>query len=251
MMMEERLIQILDDLKKDIEELSSRKTAIVSTINMTVETTIDDIRAIPSYIQSLERSLQEIQQVNKDIDEKIMQAEQTIDTLTRETEISQMNKADLEKTEEGKRSQKSSLETNIAEYQTKKAELDTKFVELDNMVKMKEEEFNQLQITSKEEIEALNQKINEASTRLEQAKNENKLIVYLMDSGLLDVPEAEVVSIIASYPNGLTLAEIKEKVSMAPVRVQPTINNLLENVLEHDLHSDTYKILDSLKDQLG
>ena len=250
-MIEERLIQILNELKKDIEELSSRKTAVVSTINMTVDTAVDDIRAIPSYIESLEKSLQEIQQANKDLDEKIMKAEQTIETLTRETEISQMNKTDLEKTEEGKRNQKSSLETNIGEYQTKNAQLDTQFIELNNLVRMKEEEFNQLQITSKEEIELLNQKINEATTRLEQAKNENKLIVYLMDSGLLDVPEAEVISIIASYPNGLTLAEIKDKVGMPPVRVQPTINNLLENVLEHDLHSDTYKILDSIKDELG
>jgi hypothetical protein len=73
----------------------------------------------------------------------------------------------------------------------------------------------------------------------------------LMDAGLLDVPEAEIVSIIASYPNGLRIDEIKDKVKMPPVRVQPTINTLLENVLQYDAHSDSYKILESIKNELS
>jgi len=93
-------------------------------------------------------------------------------------------------------------------------------------------------------------RILESNSKLELAKEENKLIVYLMDAGLLDVPEAEIVSVIASNPNGLTLAEIKDKVSMPPVRIQPTINTLLEKVLEYIAHSDSYKILESIKSEL-
>ena len=45
----------------------------------------------------------------------------------------------------------------------------------------------------------------------------------------------------------MKLDEIKGKVSMAPVRVQPVLNNLLEKVLEYDNYSDSYRILESLR----
>ncbi|MCG3221761.1 MAG: hypothetical protein H7641_10315 [Candidatus Heimdallarchaeota archaeon] len=250
-MMEEKMIRILDELKQDFEELSTRKTSIISTVKMTIETTTDDVRAIPGFLTSLETTIQNLQQMNKDLEEKIMQAQQSIDTVTTETEISSSNKSDLENTEERKRNQKTDLEAQIEDYQNKKVQLEKEFQELTQLVNMKDNDYNQLQVTTKQEIDEVNQKISEAGVRLESAKEENKLIVYLMDSGLLDVPEAEVVSIIASYPNGLTMAEIKEKVSMAPVRVQPTINNLLEKVLEHDPASDSYRILDSIKKELS
>ena len=250
-MIEEKMIRILDELKQDFEELSTRKTSVISTVKMTIETTTDDVRAIPGFITSLETTIQNLQQMNRDLEEKIMQAQQSIDTVTTETEISSSNKSDLENTEERKRNQKTDLEAQIEDYQNKKVQLEKEFQELTQLVNMKDNDYNQLQVTTKQEIDAVSQKISEAGARLESAKEENKLIVYLMDSGLLDVPEAEVVSIIASYPNGLTMAEIKEKVSMAPVRVQPTINNLLEKVLEHDPASDSYRILDSIKKELS
>ena len=250
-MMEEKMIRILDELKQDFDELSSRKTSVISTVKMTIETTTDDVRAIPNFISSLETTKQNLQQMNRDLEEKIMQTQQSIDTVTTETEIASSNKSDLENTEERKRNQKNELQTQIEDYQNKKAQLEREFEELSQLVSMKENDYNQLQVTTKQEIDAIDQKITEAGSRLESAKEENKLIVYLMDSGLLDVPEAELVSIIASYPNGLTLADIKEKVSMAPVRVQPTINNLLEKVLEHEPSSDTYRILDTIKKELS
>ena len=250
-MMEEKMIRILDELKQDFEELATRKTSVISTVKMTIETTMDDVRAIPGFITSLETTVQNLQQMNKDLEERIMQAQQSIDTVTTETEISSSNKSDLENTEERKRNQKADLDAQIEDYQNKKVQLEKEFQELSQLVNMKDNDYNQLQVTTKQEIDAISQKINEAGVRLEAAKEENKLIVYLMDSGLLDVPEAEVVSIIASYPNGLTMAEIKEKVGMAPVRVQPTVNNLLEKVLEHDPASDSYRILDSIKKELS
>ena len=250
-MMDEKMIRILEELKQDFEELSSRKTSVISAVKMTIETALDDVRAIPNFITSLETTIQNLQQMNRDLEEKIMQTQQSIDTITTEIEISSSNKSDLEATEERKRTQKTELETQIEDYQNKKLLLEKEFQELTQLVNMKENDYNQLQTTTKQEIDTIDQKIGDAGARLESAKEENKLIVYLMDSGLLDVPEAELVSIIASYPNGLTMTEIKEKVSMPPVRVQPTINNLLEKVLEHDPTSDSYRILDTIKKELS
>ena len=112
-MMEEKMIRILDELKQDFEELATRKTSVISTVKMTIETTMDDVRAIPGFITSLETTVQNLQQMNKDLEERIMQAQQSIDTVTTETEISSSNKSDLENTEERKRNQKTDLEAQI------------------------------------------------------------------------------------------------------------------------------------------
>jgi len=244
---EERMIGILEDIKRDIEELSSRKSNVISTTNMTLESTVDDVRAIPNYIESLIKTLEEIQQTNKELEEKIMQTQQAVETVQTEIEIQQANKSDLNETENKKREYKDNLERQIADLQEKKTRLEAELESLSATTQHKENEYNQLQVSSKIDLENLDEKIREAEMRLQQIKEDNKLIVYLMEAGLLDVPEAEIVSVIASYPNGLKLDEIKEKVSMPPVRVQPTINTLLEKVVEHDSYSDSYKILESIK----
>ncbi len=244
---EERMIGILEDIKRDIEELSSRKSNVISTTNMTIESTTDDVRAIPAYIESLKRILDEIQQANKELEEKIMQTQQAVETVQTEIEIQQSNKSDLNEAEIKKREYKENLERQITDLQEKKTTLETELESLSATTQHKETEYNQLQGSARSDIENMDQKIREAEMRLQQIKEDNKLIVYLMEAGLLDVPEAEIVSVIASYPNGLKLDEIKEKVSMPPVRVQPTINTLLEKVVEHDSYSDSYKILESIK----
>ena len=244
---EERMIGILEDIKRDIEELSSRKSNVISTTNMTIESTADDVRAIPDYIESLKRTLEDLQQSNKELEEKIMQIQQSIETVQTEIEIQQSNKSDLNEAEIKKREYKENLERQITDLQNKKISLEAELETLSATAQHKETEYNHLQGSAKSEIENMDQKIREAEMRLQQIKEDNKLIVYLMEAGLLDVPEAEIVSVIASYPNGLKLDEIKEKVSMPPVRVQPTINTLLEKVVEHDSYSDSYKILETIK----
>ena len=244
---EERMIGILEDIKRDIEELSSRKTNVISTTNMTIESTADDVKAIPNYIESLRRTLEDIQRTNNELEERIMQTQQSVETVQTEIEIQHSNKSDLNEAEIKKREYKENLERQIADLQEKKAGLDSELETTNATAQHKESEYNQLQGSSRNDIENMDQKVKEAEMRLQQIKEDNKLIVYLMEAGLLDVPEAEIVSVIASYPNGLKLDEIKEKVSMPPVRVQPTINTLLEKVVEHDSYSDSYKILESIK----
>ncbi|MHA1199010.1 MAG: hypothetical protein ACTSQF_06635 [Candidatus Heimdallarchaeaceae archaeon] len=246
----EKLNEILGDLKRGIEEFSSRSSSVVSSSTGTLSSTADDVRAIPEYLLTLQNSINEIQSNNKDLEEKIMNIKQAIETVTTETEISESNKGDLIETEGKKRSYKEDLERQIAESQQKKAQLDLEFNDAGALATRKEQEYNQVQISTKEEIERLNQQIIEATTRVQQAESENKLIVYLMDAGLMDVPEAEVVAIVAAYPNGLKIDEIKKKVNMPPVRVQPTVNNLLETVLQYDALSDSYKIIETIKKEL-
>ncbi|MEE9410493.1 MAG: hypothetical protein V3V41_06165 [Candidatus Heimdallarchaeota archaeon] len=248
---EQKMNEILAEIGRNIEDLSSRKTSIISNSNSTIDTILDDVRVIPDYIESLKNTNQELQQVNRDLEQKILATQQAVETVSTEIEINESKRSDLEATVGNKRNYKQELETKIAENQGKKTELEAELEHVSNTAKYKEEEFNQLEIKSKEEIGVWDAKIQESSTILEKAKEENKLIVYLMDAGLLDVPEAELVSIIASYPNGLKLAEIKEKVAMPPVRVQPTLNTLLENVLEYDSHSESYKILETIKKELS
>ena len=246
----EKLNEILSDLKHGIEELSTRYSSMVSNSNAIIESTTDDVRSIPEYLLTLQNTINELQRSNTELEERLSNTQQAIDTVTTEIEISESNKSDLMGTEVRKRTYKEDLERQISESQQKKNQLEIQFNETGALATRKEQEYNQLQIGSREEINRLDQLINESANRVQQAESENKLIVYLMDAGLMDVPEAEVVAIIASYPNGLKIEEIKQKVNMPPVRVQPTLNNLLETVLEYDALSDSYRIIDTLKKEL-
>ena len=246
----EKLNEILSELKRGIEELSSRSSSVVAKSNVTIESITDDVRVVPEYLLSLQNTINELQKSNSELEEKRMTTKQSIDTVTTEIEINESNKTDLSEAEIKKRTYKDELDRKILEFQQKNTQLEAEFNETGALASRKEQEYNQIQIDSKEEIERLDQKINEATARVQQAEAENKLIVYLMDAGLMDVPEAEVVSIIASYPDGLKIDEIKQKVNMPPVRVQPTINNLLETVIEYDALSDSYRILDIIKKEL-
>ena len=250
-MIEEKLANILADLKKDIEELSSRISTSNTNSNMIIESTVDDVRVIPNYISSLNQSLKDLDVYNKDLEEKIMNVQQAIDTLKTEIEINQNSKKDLESTEINVRNQKEKIELSISDFQERTIQLEREFNEATRQVKSLEEKYNALQAQLNEQVQVLEQKIVEVTAHLEQVKSNNKLIVYLMDAGLLDVPEAELVAVIASYPEGLKLADIKEKVNMPPVRVQPTINNLLETVIEYHPLTDTYRILETIKKELS
>jgi len=249
-MSEEKLQNSLEEIKRDIEELWTRISATVQNSNMTIDSTKDDVRVIPDYIDSLKGSLKGLKDNNMQLEEKDLHTQQSIETVKTEIEISEVKKSELETTERTKREQKEELERKILDFQQKNAQLESEFNQLTSDVQSKEMVYEQLQVQSKETIDSLDVKINEASSRLVSVENENKLIVYLMDAGLMDVPEAEVVATIASHPSGLKLADIKEKVNMPPVRVQPTINNLLETVIEYDALNDSYKIIETIKKDL-
>ncbi|MCG3223524.1 MAG: hypothetical protein H7647_03590 [Candidatus Heimdallarchaeota archaeon] len=244
---EERMITIIGDIKRDVEELTSRNTSVISNTNQTLESIIDDIRAIPEYVNTLKKNLKDLKQVNADLEQQIIQTNQAIETVSAEIEINRSKKRELEETEIEKRNKKQDLEASISNQQNEKNRLEQELEHLSSSAKNKEEAYNHLEVKSKQDLEDMEQKINESQAILTQAKEDNKLIVYLMDAGLLDVPEAEIVSIVASSPDGLKLDEIKSKVTMATVRVQPVLNNLLEKVLEYDSYSDSYRILESLR----
>lgn len=244
---EERMITIIGDIKRDVEELTSRNTSVISNTNQTLESVIDDIRAIPEYVNTLKKNLEDLKQVNADLEQQIIQTNQAIETVSAEIEINRSKKRELEETEIEKRNKKQDLEASISNQQNEKNRLEQELEHLSSSAKNKEEAYNHLEVKSKQDLEDMEQKINESQAILTQAKEDNKLIVYLMDAGLLDVPEAEIVSIVASSPDGLKLDEIKSKVTMATVRVQPVLNNLLEKVLEYDSYSDSYRILEALR----
>ena len=246
----EKLNEILIDLKKGIDELSSRSVSVATNTSAIIDSTTDDVNVIPKYLLTVQNTINELKKTNTSLVEKIMLSKESIETVTTEIEINESKKDELLDTETKKRAYKEELERKIVELQHKKSQLETQLTEEGALAVRKEQEYTQLEISSKEQINRLNEQINEATLKLKQAEAENKLIVYLMDAGLMDVPEAEVVSIIASYPNGLKLDEIKQKVNMPPVRVQPTINNLLETVLEYDALTDSYRIMDIIKKEL-
>ncbi len=244
---EERMITIIGDIKRDVEELTSRNTSVISNTNQTLESVVDDIRAIPEYVNTLKRNLEDLKQANADLEQQIIQTNQAIETVSAEIEINESKKIELEDTEIEKRNKKQNLEASISNQQNEKNRLEQELEHLSSSTKNKEEAYGHLEAKSKQDLEDMEQKIVEAQSVLTKAKEDNKLIVYLMDSGLLDVPEAEIVSIVASSPDGLKLDEIKSKVTMATVRVQPVLNNLLEKVLEYDSYSDSYRILETLR----
>ncbi len=244
---EERMITIIGDIKRDVEELTSRNTSVISNTNQTLESVVEDIRAIPEYVNTLKKNLEDLKQVNADLEQQIIQTNQAIETVSAEIEINRSKKRELEETEIEKRNKKQDLEASISNQQNDKNRLEQELEHLSSSAKNKEEAYNHLEVKSRQDLEDMEQKINESQTILTQAKEDNKLIVYLMDAGLLDVPEAEIVSIVASSPDGLKLDEIKSKVTMATVRVQPVLNNLLEKVLEYDSYSDSYRILEALR----
>ncbi|MBY9001006.1 MAG: hypothetical protein KGD64_08840 [Candidatus Heimdallarchaeota archaeon] len=244
---EERMITIIAEIKQDIEELVSRNTVVISNTNQALESVEEDIRAIPEYINTLKKNLENLKQVNAELEQKIIQTTQAIETVSAESEINESKKRELDETETEKRNKKQNLETSISNQQNEKNRLEQELEHLSSSAKNKEEAYNHLEVKSKQDLEEMEQKIHETQATLAKAKEDNKLIVYLMDAGLLDVPEAEIVAIVASHPDGLKLDEIKGKVSMALVRVQPVLNNLLEKVLEYDSYSDSYRILETLR----
>lgn len=244
---EERMITIIGDIKRDVEELTSRNTSVISNTNQTLESVVEDIRAIPEYVNTLKRNLEDLKQANADLEQQIIQTNQAIETVSAEIEINESKKIELEDTEIEKRNKKQNLEASISNQQNEKNRLEQELEHLSSSAKNKEEAYSHLEAKSTQDLEDMEQKIVEAQSVLTKAKEDNKLIVYLMDSGLLDVPEAEIVSIVASSPDGLKLDEIKSKVTMATVRVQPVLNNLLEKVLEYDSYSDSYRILETLR----
>ncbi|GAH68777.1 unnamed protein product, partial [marine sediment metagenome] len=238
---------IIGDIKRDVEELTSRNTSVISNTNQTLESVVEDIRAIPEYVNTLKRNLEDLKQANADLEQQIIQTNQAIETVSAEIEINESKKIELEDTEIEKRNKKQNLEASISNQQNEKNRLEQELEHLSSSAKNKEEAYSHLEAKSTQDLEDMEQKIVEAQSVLTKAKEDNKLIVYLMDSGLLDVPEAEIVSIVASSPDGLKLDEIKSKVTMATVRVQPVLNNLLEKVLEYDSYSDSYRILETLR----
>lgn len=244
---EERMIKIIGDIKLDVEELTSRNTSVISNTNQTLESVVDDLRAIPEYLKALKKNLEDLKQANADLEQKIIQTNQAIETASAEIEINESKKKELDETESDKRNKKQELEANISNQQNEKNRLEQELEHLSSSAKNKEEAYSHLEAKSKQDLEDMEQKIIESQAILTKAKEDNKLIVYLMDAGLLDVPEAEIVSIVASSPDGLKLDEIKSKVTMATVRVQPVLNNLLEKVLEYDSYSDSYRILETLR----
>ena len=244
---EERMIKIIGDIKLDVEELTSRNTSVISNTNQTLESVVDDLRAIPEYLKALKKNLEDLKQANADLEQKIIQTNQAIETASAEIEINESKKKELDETESDKRNKKQDLETNISNQQNEKNRLEQELEHLSSSAKNKEEAYSHLEAKSKQDLEDMEQKIIESQSILTKAKEDNKLIVYLMDAGLLDVPEAEIVSIVASSLDGLKLDEIKSKVTMATVRVQPVLNNLLEKVLEYDSYSDSYRILEALR----
>lgn len=248
---EERAITIINDIKRDIEEIISRNSSVTSNTNMTLESSIDDIKTIPEYIIVLKKNLEELKQANQDLEEKIMQTNQAIETVTTEIEIGQNNKQDLEKTEVDKRSKKQELETNISSHQNEKGRLEQELQHLSSSASNKEEAYKQLQEKSRLDLVNMDQQILESQSILETAKEDNKLIVYLMDAGLMDVPEAEIVSAIAASKEGLTIEELKQKVNIPSVRVQPTLNNLLEKILTYEPRREVYMINPIIQEELN
>ena len=71
-----------------------------------------------------------------------------------------------------------------------------------------------------------------------------------MEAGLLDAPEAELVAMIAAHPEGMKIEDIKGKVKIPPVRVQPILNNLLEKILVYNEHQELYTIKEDIKEEL-
>ncbi|MCK4844104.1 MAG: hypothetical protein KAS95_00360, partial [Candidatus Heimdallarchaeota archaeon] len=164
--------------------------------------------------------------------------------------IQESKKNDLVVKEEQNRSTVNSLDSEIEEFKQRNVQLQLEYDTIKQQAQQKIEEYHNLQIDVKEELSKIETKIKEAEEKLNEAKEENKLIVYLMEAGLLDVPEAELIATIAAHPEGMNIEEIKGKVKIPPVRVLPILNNLLEKIIVYNEHKELYTIKEDIKEEL-
>ncbi|MHA1417095.1 MAG: hypothetical protein ACTSRR_12670 [Candidatus Heimdallarchaeaceae archaeon] len=230
----EQLRSHLDRIKESIDNLSN-----------------EEINVIPGFFEELEKKENELNEEIKKLKEDL---QNLVDNIQKTEEEISLNEAELQKLKEKediKREEKDKIISEISELKDKNILLDTQIEEKSIELETLTEQYSQVQINSKQQIEELTAKISALEEELKKAKEDNKLIVYLMDAGLMDVPEAEIISVIAASTDGLTLSEIKEKVSIPSVRVQPTLNNLLEKVLTYDARREKYQISTIVQEEMN
>ena len=247
---EEKILENLSSLRKSIGELDSRFKHKIGSLNNIIETAFEDARLIPHFIESLENTLKGINQEISELTENLSNSKDTIQSVKSEIEIQESTKNDLVVKEEQSRETVNSLDSEIAEFKQRNEQLQLEYDTVKQHAQQKKEVYNNLQINVKEELSKIETKIQEAEDKLKAAKEENKTIVYLMEAGLLDVPEAELVAMIAAHPEGMKIEDIKGKVKIPPVRVQPILNNLLEKMLVYNEHQELYTIKEDIKEEL-
>ena len=250
MAIEEKILENLSSLRKSIGELNSRFIDKIGGLNNIIETAFEDARLIPQFIESLENTLKGINQEISELAENLSNSKDAIQSVKTEIDIQESKKNDLVVKEEQNRSTVNSLDSEIEEFKQRNVQLQLEYDTIKQQAQQKIEEYHNLQIDVKEELSKIETKIKEAEEKLNEAKEENKLIVYLMEAGLLDVPEAELIATIAAHPEGMNIEEIKGKVKIPPVRVLPILNNLLEKIIVYNEHKELYTIKEDIKEEL-
>ncbi len=243
------MISTLNHLKEQIEELKRRFDAKVENISRTIEETKNDAQSIPKHRENIQKTLHNIKTDNKNQETEIENRKQQIEQLENEIISEEEKRENLLERLTAIQEEIETYTKTIADYKGQNIRLEERVQELKNIVAQKKNEWNKLEENAQEEISADENEVTKYKEKINVAKDENKLIVYLMESGLLDVPEAEIVSTIAAYPEGLTISEIKEKVNLPPVRVQPTLNNLLDEVIRYDEVKEKYIIIETIQSE--
>ncbi len=247
----EKLSKTISNLKQSVGNLQNKVSQQIQSYNELILSIEKEVETFPDYWTEITTKEQELQKEISKLEEEISSIEQQIRSLDEEITLYTQDSEKLVATEKEKRDYKKAIEDEIKELKDKNVILDNEIEERSKELEELKQEYTNAQLVAKEEISKLDMELKEMEDKLNQAKEENKLIVYLMDAGLMDVPEAEIISIISANPEGLTIDEIKQKVSIPSVRVQPTVNNLLDKILIYDQRTERYNISAIVQEEMN
>ncbi len=204
----EQLRQLIDKTKskinQDLDELSSRINGLIQEadqVNADIRELNDQISSLDAAIANLETQLRIARDDKSSRESRIKNLEKRLDALRKKKQESEAEKAT--ETQEIAR-----LATEIREAET---ELDSLKKELEQA----KSELEEARASFDEKLQQAKSKLQVEQANRQQIVEKFPIVNYLVTKGHLDLPEAEIISLLSLNPDGLTEEEIKSKAKTA------------------------------------
>ncbi len=211
-----------------------------SKIDTFEKRTLDQISQIKSYLANMEEKLKEVDQEHLEIKAKLQRTKEQATSLESsitklraeisdlETKIQNQENVNMQQEENIGKLRSTSEDLKVKEDQTKgKIELlKSQISDLENQIKQKQEAKESLLSNLDAKVESIKKQLDEAKAKLASIDETYSAMNYLMNSGLLETPEVEILSIVAAQ-RPVSNDAIKDQVkSVSPVLVSRTITKL-------------------------
>ncbi|MCG3219265.1 MAG: hypothetical protein KAR35_09675 [Candidatus Heimdallarchaeota archaeon] len=235
------LTQFSDDLRNQVNEMNSLLDQSVAEADVT-----------NSELTNITHVLDQLRLTIRDKETTIAKKEQELSSLENqerdENSILRKVEAELEELN----GEMTELETELTAKQEKDLTLKQTINSLKHSLSSKESELN----SAKNELSTLEQeflvKKAEKEAEFEKVRTENKIFNYLLTESASELPEAEIIAVIAESAKGVSTEIIKEKVKgTSAVMVFRLIKQLEAAGLIQTRDGDTYSPSPSLANAMA